>query len=83
MRWKALFHDLKAVLVKHFRPEHDQLPIEARLIKMIAACQKERSELGELVRMQNDSTVFEEFEALRCGALAGQARKHPEDVMFR
>ena len=83
MRWKALFSDLRAVLVKHLRPPVDELPIEARLLKMVSSLQQERSELGELVRLQGDSEVFAEFEALRCGALVTQARKPSDDPMFR
>ena len=85
MKWKAFYLDLCQVFKKHLTPPVEELPIEARLIKMIAACQKERSELGELVKLQGDSEVFKEFEQLRFGPVLA-AHNHTgkqDDPMFR
>lgn len=84
MKWRALYRDLKAVFKKHLTPPVEELPIEVRLLKMVASFQKERAELGELIRLHGSSEIFEEFEQLRFDpAVAHIHTGRSDDPMFR
>jgi len=72
MKPKALYQDLKAVLLKHFRPTVDTDPTEVKLLKMVSTLQgqqrdlnKIREGLGESVRLLNDSEILKEFSKLQ------------------
>ena len=84
MKWRALIHDLKAVFLRHFNPGPCEDPVEVKLLRMVVSLQKQRCELGELIRMQGSSEILEEFEQLRFDpAVAHIHTGKRDDPMFR
>lgn len=71
MNWKALYNDLRAVLMKHFRPAPELESPEIILIRHLGVLQRQqesinrlRLDLAPVVKLLKNDGLFREFDRL-------------------
>lgn len=93
MKWKALYNDLRTVLMKHFRPPApEKESSEVLLLRHIVSLQKQqrdltklRDNMAPLVQLLKNDELFQELDRLAAMAPAPDApdlKRTNEDIMF-
>ncbi|OPX77353.1 MAG: hypothetical protein A4E48_00073 [Methanosaeta sp. PtaU1.Bin060] len=92
IRITPLLNDLKAVLVRHFRPSAPRMSSEALLLHQIRSLQEQqrllnsiREDLAVVAAELKDGEVFQELDRLAAtiSPVKGKACREDDDIMFR